>query len=906
MWEILKNVVSPSQYIPHGHCYLWQTPLVWLHIVSDLLIAIAYFSIPAMLIYFIHKRRDVPFQGIFALFGAFIILCGTGHLLEIWTLWHPTYWLTGSEKALTALVSCYTAAQMVTLLPQFLSLKTPEQLEAINGKLQHEIVERQQAEQILQRIVAGTASVTGEAFFPALVQNLAKALDVRQVFVAEVASEFTVRSAIRVNVGDSDSDRTVASEVLAAATLGTSAFSVRTAGCASVQGAAVLQELASRQGESDRAKKNLKTLAFWSQSKRENNPESDTEDTFCKADVQLRQGGNPSQRVQEDFSRAERLEARSAAYHCSVPLLDDQQQEIGILGIIHDQSLASEENAKAIMKVFAVRASAELQRQKVELALRRAYEELEVRVRERTADLVESNTALEAEIRERVAAQEALSQQLKREQLVGTMLDRIRSSLNLEDVLQTAVDEVQRFLQTDRTIIYRFTPDWSGFVAVESVGKDGMPMLGVDIQDECFKERYVSLYQQGRIRAIADIHNSDLNPCHVKLLSQFQVKANLVIPILESEETIPNPQSQIPNRLWGLLIAHHCTEPRQWQEFEIECLKQLSVQLAIALQQCTLFAQARTELAERKQAEAALRRSEARERKKAQELEVTLHQLRNTQAQIVQSEKMASLGQMVAGVAHEINNPTSFIYGNINFAINYANDLLDLLELYQQHYPQPPAAIEEQIQTIDLNFLKDDFIKLLESMKTGADRISEIVLALRNFSRLDEAERKAADLNQGIESTLMILQHRLKPQSPRPVIEVIKDYGKLPLVQCYPGQLNQVFMNLLINAIDALEEESEKDINFVPQIRICTEVRENPEKSHIKSIIIRIADNGAGISETVKRRIFDPFYTTKPVGQGTGLGLSISYQIIVEKHKGRLECSSQLGEGTEFVIELHG
>ncbi len=500
MWEILKNVVSPSQYIPHGHCYLWQTPLVWLHIVSDLLIAIAYFSIPAMLIYFIHKRRDVPFQGIFALFGAFIILCGTGHLLEIWTLWHPTYWLTGSEKALTALVSCYTAAQMVTLLPQFLSLKTPEQLEAINGKLQHEIVERQQAEQMLQRIVAGTASVTGEAFFPALVQNLAKALDVRHVFVAEVASEFAVRSAIRVNVGDSDSDRTVASELLAAATLGTSAFSVRTAGCANVQEAAVLQELASRQGESDRAKKNLKTLAFWSQSKRENNPESDSEDTFCKAqdlrnpprrppnlggtgftppkvgrhrgpleglggtggqndgicvspkaDVQLRQGCNPSHWVQEDFSRAERLEARSAAYHCSVPLLDDQQQEIGILGIIHDQSVASEENAKAIMNVFAVRASAELQRQKVELALRRAYEELEVRVRERTADLVESNTALEAEIRERVAAQEALSQQLKREQLVGTILDRIRSSLNLEDVLQTAVDEVQRFLQTDRT-----------------------------------------------------------------------------------------------------------------------------------------------------------------------------------------------------------------------------------------------------------------------------------------------------------------------------------------------------------------------------------------------------------------------------------------------------------------------
>ena len=571
MWEIFKNVLSPSQYIPHGHCYLWQTPLVWLHIIGDLLIAIAYFSIPAMLIYFVYKRRDVPFQGIFALFGAFIILCGTGHLLEIWTLWHPTYWLSGIEKALTALISCYTAGQMVTLLPQFLSLKTPEQLEVINRKLQQEIVERHQTEQTLQRIVTGTASVTGEAFFPALVENLAQALDVRHACIAEVTSSCSPCISVRVS------------------------------------GAAPAERV-SMQGEDTHTQKKWKTLAFWIDNHIEGNPV----DKFCEADVQPTQVDNRLHSYQEDFHSAAILKARDTAYHLSVPLLDDQQQEIGILGISHDLPLASEENAKALMKVFAVRAATELQRQKAELALRGAYEDLEVRVRERTTKLVETNAALEAEIREKVAAQEALSKQLKREQLVGRMLDRIRSSLNLEEVLQAAVDEVRQFLQTDRTIVYRFNPDWGGFVVVESVGKDWMPVLGVDIQDECFKERYVSLYQQGRLRAIADIHNSDLTACHIELLSQFQVKANLVIPILQSEEPIQDSQSQTllqveenlqhelcpasssggavvltrsrpktQNRLWGLLIAHHCRESRQWQEFEIECLRQLSVQILL-------------------------------------------------------------------------------------------------------------------------------------------------------------------------------------------------------------------------------------------------------------------------------------------------------------------------------------
>jgi signal transduction histidine kinase len=255
---------------------------------------------------------------------------------------------------------------------------------------------------------------------------------------------------------------------------------------------------------------------------------------------------------------------------------------------------------------------------------------------------------------------------------------------------------------------------------------------------------------------------------------------------------------------------------------------------------------------------------------------------------------MSSLGQLVAGVAHEINNPVNFIYGNVQPATEYARDLLNLIQLYKKHYPQPNSEIIDQIEAIDLAFIQEDFIQLLDSMKEGSERIKEIVLSLRNFSRLDESEQKQVDLHQGIESTLRILQNRLKAQSERPEIAVIKQYGQLPLLNCYPGQLNQVYMNLLSNAIDALEQDR-TIIN--PHILIHTTLINN-------NIEIRIADNGSGIKSELLEQIFDPFFTTKPVGKGTGLGLSISYHIIVENHKGKLLCNSELGKGTEFIIKL--
>ncbi|HEY9805666.1 MAG TPA: PAS domain S-box protein, partial [Candidatus Obscuribacterales bacterium] len=294
------------------------------------------------------------------------------------------------------------------------------------------------------------------------------------------------------------------------------------------------------------------------------------------------------------------------------------------------------------------------------------------------------------------------------------------------------------------------------------------------------------------------------------------------------------------------------------------------------------------EIVEREQVEAALRQSEAQLKQQAQQLETTLYELQRTQSQLVQSEKMSSLGQLVAGVAHEINNPVSFIYGNVKYADEYIQTVLHLLALYQQQCPHPSEELESALAGIDLKFLTADLKKLLQSMKVGAERIREIVLSLRNFSRLDEAEMKAVDIHEGLDNTLLILKNRFKANAQQPEITVLREYSDLPLVECYAGQLNQVFMNILSNAIDVLEEQYQNQA-AQPQpgtIHISTTVQAN------NWVVIRIADNGPGMSETVQRRLFDPFFTTKPVGRGVGLGLSISYQIVVEKHGGHLKCHS--------------
>ena len=306
----------------------------------------------------------------------------------------------------------------------------------------------------------------------------------------------------------------------------------------------------------------------------------------------------------------------------------------------------------------------------------------------------------------------------------------------------------------------------------------------------------------------------------------------------------------------------------------------------------------------------ALEESVAREREKTAHLKTAMSELKRAQTQLVQSERMSSLGQLVSAVAYEVTNPINFIHGNLIYANEYSQKMIDLLQLYDRHYPSPSPEIQAQIEAVELEFIVEDLPKLLGSMKVGANRIREIVQSLRNFSRIDEADIKPVDIHDGLDSALLILSNRLKPKPDRPAIHLIKEYGSLPLVECYPVQINQVFMNVLTNAIDALEDafvnnnlsshgrDKEEPVKC-GQIRIVTEICPGE-----KAVAVRIEDNGCGMTQTVRQKIFEPFFTTKPVGKGAGIGLTISHEIVVEQHGGKLTCNSAPGEGTELIIEI--
>ncbi len=484
----------------------------------------------------------------------------------------------------------------------------------------------------------------------------------------------------------------------------------------------------------------------------------------------------------------------------------------------------------------------------------------------------------EAALRE---SEQQMREQAYRERLLNRLLSRIRDSLDFDTILETTLREVQNFVEADRCQFAWYDPNRedSYWEVIKETRYTALP---------CFVDRYpVSptspLLIRLRNQEILCVEDAESLPesTLLRFMRRFNYRSMLAIPML------------MQSGLLGTIFCCHSSEAHIWTDSEIELIQAVMGQLAIALTQADLYKQSRA---------------------KAQELEQALRALQRTQTQMVQSEKMSSLGQLVAGVAHEINNPVNFIYGNLTHASNYTQDLLHLIQLYQQHYPDPVPEIQTEADAIDLDFLLDDLPKLLSSMKVGADRIQKIVLSLRNFSRMDEAEVKQVDIHEGIDSTLMILQSRFKGKAGQMGIALVKNYGQLPKVECYPGQLNQVFMNILANAIDALEESiasgqwltakgqrSDGDTDASdqqPTIRVETESLSDGY------VAIKIADNGCGMTQAQQQRLFDPFFTTKPIGKGTGLGLSISYQIVVEKHAGSLTCFSAQGEGTEFCIEI--
>ncbi|MDZ7959546.1 MAG: response regulator [Aulosira sp. DedQUE10] len=364
--------------------------------------------------------------------------------------------------------------------------------------------------------------------------------------------------------------------------------------------------------------------------------------------------------------------------------------------------------------------------------------------------------------------------------------------------------------------------------------------------------------------------------------------------------------SDTVDKVKGLSLGavDYITKPFQ----QVEALARIQVHLKLQNISAAMEKQnvhLKQEIAERATAEAALQKLtqelEQRVTERTKELSQALQDLQNAQVKLIQTEKLATLGQLVAGVAHEINNPVNFIHGNLDHASSYINDLLELIKIYQTQFPDPTPEIAKKSKEIDLDFLKADLPKIISSMAVGTQRIQEIVQSFRNFSRHDEAEVKQVDIHDGLDSTLMIIDHRLKARQDYQPIQVIKEYGKLPPVECFAGQMNQVFMNVLSNAIDALEElmgDGHSYGTLSPMIRIQTEL------VGANHVAIRIADNGPGIAKEVQKRVFDPFFTTKPAGKGTGLGMSISHQIVVEKHGGSLSCISSPGKGAEFIIEI--
>ncbi|MBD2104522.1 GAF domain-containing protein [Leptolyngbya sp. FACHB-261] len=500
----------------------------------------------------------------------------------------------------------------------------------------------------------------------------------------------------------------------------------------------------------------------------------------------------------------------------------------------------------------------------------------------------------------------------EREALLNQIISALHHNLELGTLTRQVAQGLTEALDVTRVSVWLFSPDYRLLECCHLFSRDpneaGVLPCPPPLEVADFPVYFEAISQW--LPLVVDNTRSDphLNELYPAYLERAQIFSTLDMPIvrpeaddalsmLDSPEIRANAEeSPVPpgtsaglQALSGILCIEQCNAPRVWQADEVSLVEAVADQLAVAINQVQLVHRTREAAADA--------------RAQAENLRSTLDVLQATQAQLVQTEKMSSLGQMVAGVAHEINNPISFIHGNVPHATTYIQDCLTLLDLYRQHMPEPPTQILEFQEHMDLDFVREDLTAILRSMRTGTERVREIVLTLRNFSRLDETDKKPADLNEGIESTLLLLQNRLKQGADRKApykggIEVIRDYSELPPLLCYPGQLNQVFLNLLSNAVDALRSSDPRERG---NETACITIKTGCTGAAIQ---VQIIDNGPGIPPQIQPRLFDPFFTTKPVGEGTGLGLSICYRIVVDHHQGSIRCESKPGQGTIFVVEI--
>ncbi|MGK7889815.1 MAG: sensor histidine kinase [Leptolyngbyaceae cyanobacterium] len=462
------------------------------------------------------------------------------------------------------------------------------------------------------------------------------------------------------------------------------------------------------------------------------------------------------------------------------------------------------------------------------------------------------------------------------------VIAKIRASLDLQTILQTTTVEVRQLLNVDRVGVVRLD-EASGWDSGEFIAESVLPrfdgILAKRVYDHCFGQDYAAAYAAGRIHTMTDVLTAEISDCHREILTQFQVRANLLVALHSGEQ------------LWGLLCIHQGSGPRQWQPFEVDFVRQIAAHLSVAIQQSELLNAAQ---------------------RQTQELAATVEHLQQVQLQLIHAEKMSTLGQFAAGVAHEINNPISFIGGNLDYVQTHVQQLVKMLQIYEGHCPQGIPEVEEAIATLDVEFLMDDLPSILRSMSSGAERIENIVQTLKNFTRLNESGMKSIQINQSLDDVLALIQHRLEEQPQRPAIQVQKNYGELPPIQALPAALNQVFMNIIVNAIEAIdgrmiapdgppqfcllpETAGDSTISH-PQIAIATHHHDN-------NVVITITDNGPAIPTVIANKIFEPFFTTKPAGQGTGMGLAMSRHIVAF-HQGTLQYHLTPNQCPLFRIEL--